>query len=79
MNSEKIRELIDTFIPHCMKCNKDLSDIDTDKTGYDCPNCNYSIVKSAIEQMEVHFKGIGRDELDFLKNGILREFKGSRL
>lgn len=71
----KAHELTDSFNPICMKCNAPTGDCDTDKDGFDCPKCGFSIVDSAIAQIEIHYKGLPRQIIDALKDGTRDEFK----
>jgi len=69
-NEDEIEKMIESFVPMCIKCNYNLTIIPF--SSQVCPNCRYSIVDSAVQQLDLHFKDIDMppELMSMLKSGI---------
>ena len=69
---DRIKQRIMEFNPICIKCGYDLGQLLTNINGTSCPKCNYNIVDSACQQMDLHFQGysVPPELMRMFKQGI---------
>jgi predicted RNA-binding Zn-ribbon protein involved in translation (DUF1610 family) len=67
----RIKQRIMEFNPICIKCGNDLGQLLV-VSGHLCPKCNYDIVESAVNQLELHFQGynVPPELMRMFKTGI---------
>jgi DNA modification methylase len=60
------------FVPKCIKCGYNQSHIIARINGILCPKCNYNMVDSACQQMDMHFIGydVPPELMKMFKQGI---------
>jgi hypothetical protein len=71
-NKDRIKDRIMEFEPICIKCGYKQGNIIAKINGILCPKCNYNMVDSACQQMDLHFQGYNVPEelMEMFKQGI---------